>query len=135
MNEHIDSHVFRDVARRRFVVHQRRLGKYAGPIFQGQAVRLAFKYVAGMFSRNDGKQLPTEAKRHIRRTQISTLQRRANIISTVRDSTMTVTFRVCCTSKHAIRIKYEADQLLILTFIFCGAAAQRGLWRPHVQGF
>jgi len=122
LNEHSDYHVFWDVARRSFVLDQRRLGKYVGPIFQGQAVqavRLAFKYVAGMFSRNVGKQLPTEAKWDLRRAQISTLLRRRNLISTVRDSTMT--FRVCYTSKHAIRIKYEADQLLILTFYF--------LWR------
>jgi len=124
LNEHSDYHVFRDVTRRRFVVDQRRMRKYVGPIFQGQAVqalRLAFKYVASMFSRNVGKQLPTEAKRHPRRAQISTLLRRTNLISTVRDSTMTMTFRVCYTSKHAIRINYEAGLLLILTFYF--------LWR------
>jgi hypothetical protein len=107
-----------------FVVNQQRLGKYVGTKFQGQAVqavRLAFKYMAGMFSRNVGKQLPTEAKRHLRRAQISTLLRRTNVISTIRNSTMTMICRVCYTSKHAIRIKYEAEHLLILTFHF--------LWR------
>jgi hypothetical protein len=107
-----------------FVVDQRRVGKYVGTKFQGQAVqavRLAFKYVAGMFSRKVGKRLPTEAKRHLRREQISSLLRRTNVISTIMNSTMTIICRVCYTSKRAIRIKYEADQLLILTFYF--------LWR------
>jgi hypothetical protein len=115
------SSVFWDVAGRTFVVDQRRLGKYVGPIFQGQAdqaARLAFKYLADMFSRNVGKQVATEAKRHLRRAQISTLLRRTNVISTVRDSAMTVICRVCYTSKHAIRIKYEVNQLLVLTFYF-----------------
>ena len=109
---------------RTFVVDQRRLGKYVGAIFQvqaGQVVRLAFKYAAFIFSRNVGTQLPTEAKPHLRRAQTSTLLGRTNVISAIRDSTMTMICRVCYTSKHAIRIKYEADQLLVLTFYF--------LWR------
>jgi hypothetical protein len=109
--------------RRTFVVDQR-LGKYVGTTFQGQAaqaVRLAFKYVTSIFSRNVGKQLPTEAKPHLRRAQISNFLRRTNVISTIRGSTMTMICRVCYMPKHAIRIKYEADQLLIVTFYF--------LWR------